>query len=266
MATVLGVMSEKGGVGKSTTATTLAYLLGKEGKKVLLVDFDGQANASLSFGVEGHKGHSVASLLQCAIEEREPPSPQEVLISCENGVDLLASNRDLFVLERNLAGVDFRENKLSEVIAPFKALYDVILIDCMPQAGIPMINVLMCADSILIPTQAELFSAQGVGELLRHHRLLEKNTGKKVRILGILITMDSGQTMVSAHMKEELRELYGESVPIFQTTIPRSIKVPEACLYRKTICEYLPSNPVSLAYENLLKELHDLAFEECTQK
>lgn len=267
MGKIMGIMSEKGGVGKTTTATTLAYLMAKQGQKVLLVDFDGQANASLSMGVEDPSAldMTVAHLLHCAMEGSDFPPPEDCVIHCENGVDLLPSNRDLFVLERNLANVDFREQKLAQVLAPFQGLYDIILVDCMPQAGIPMINVLMCAHSILIPTQAELFSAQGLGELLRHHQLLQKNTGRQVDIEGILITMDAGQTMVSAHMKEELHSLYGGHIPIFKSSIPRSIKVSEACLYRKTICEYMPENPAALAYESVLKELEQGATEKCTQ-
>lgn len=258
---IIGIMSEKGGVGKSTTATTLAYLMGKRGQKVLLVDFDGQANASFAMGVEdpNELACTISSLLQCAIEDRPFPDPETYLFHGENGVDVLPSNRDLFVLERNLAGVDFRERKLAEVMEQFHAIYDVILIDCMPQAGISMINVLMTVDSIIIPTQAELFSTQGLGELLRHHQILKKNTGRDVKIEGILITMDSGQTMVSAYMKEELQQVYGEKIRIFKTSIPRSIKVSEACLYHKTICEYLPENAAAEAYENFLKELDENA-------
>ncbi len=265
---IVGIMSEKGGVGKSTTATTLAYLMAKRGQKVLLVDFDGQANASFAMGIENPNElpFTISSLLQCAIEYREFPDPETYLFHGANGVDVLPSNRDLFVLERNLAGVDFRERKLAEVMEQFRTLYDVILIDCMPQAGISMINVLMTVDSILIPTQAELFSTQGLGELLRHHQILKRNTGRDVKIEGILITMDAEQTMVSAYMKEELQQAYGGKIRIFETTIPRSIKVSEACLYHKTICEYLPNNPAAIAYTNLLKELDDYAAEECTEK
>ncbi len=264
---LIGIMSEKGGVGKSTTATTLAYLMAKRGQKVLLVDFDGQANASFSMGIEYPNilPCTISTLLQCAIEDKPFPDPASYIFKAPNGVDVLPSNRDLFVLERNLVGVDFRERKLSEVLEQFHSVYDVILIDCMPQAGISMINVLMAVDSIIIPTQAELFSTQGLSELLRHHQILKKNTGRDVKIEGILITMDSEQTMVSAYMKEELQQAYSGKIPIFKTVIPRSIKVSEACLYHKTICEYLPTNTAAVAYENLLKELDSYASEECAQ-
>lgn len=267
-AKIIGIMSEKGGVGKSTTATTLAYLMAKRGQKVLLVDFDGQANASTIMGIENPNALpcTISTLMQCAIQDMPFPPPSTYVFKAENGVDLLPSNRDLFVLERNLAGVDFREGKLAQVLEPLAPLYEVILIDCMPQAGIPMINVLMAVDSILIPTQAELFSTQGLGELLRHHEILRKNTGRQVDIEGILITMDAGQTMVSAYMKEELKAQYGETFHLFHQSIPRSIKVSEACLYRKTICEYMPENPASKAYESVLKELDERAAEKCAKE
>lgn len=259
MTKVIGIMSEKGGVGKSTTATTLAYLMAKQGKKVLLVDFDGQANASSSMGVDNPNQLEVtiSTLMHCVIENRPLPDPDTYIIKTPNGVDLLPSSCDLFVLERNLSGVDFRERKLSEIIDTLRPLYEVILIDCMPQAGTPMINVLMAVDSIIIPTQAECFSTQGLNELLKHHQSLKKNTGRDVKIEGVLVTMDSAHTMVSAYIKDELTENYGGSIRIFQTHIPRSIKVAEACLYKKTICEYLPENPAAKAYENFLKELEE---------
>lgn len=268
MGKIMGIVSEKGGVGKSTTACTLAYLRAQRGEKVLLVDFDGQANSTLCYGVESPDAlpWTMAKLMEHIIQEKELPPPEDYILETTQGVFLLPSCRDLFVLERNLAGADFRERKLWELLEPLKEQYDQIIIDCMPQAGLPMLNVFMASDSILIPTQAELFSVQGLEELLRHHRILEKNTGKKVLIEGIFITMDSAQTMVSAHVKEELKEVYEGKIHLFQTAIPRSVKVAEACFYRKTITEYQKENPASVGYHKLLEELDGREQEERVRK
>lgn len=132
--------------------------------------------------------------------------------------------------------------------------YNVGIIDCMPQMGTPMINVMMCADSIIVPTQAELLSTQGLTELLKHYQTIRKNSNHRLRIDGILITMDSPNTILSAQVHKLLEQGFAGKVPIFKTHIPRSIKVAEAVLYHKTICEFLPDNPAAVAYERFADE------------
>ncbi|MFI3238865.1 MAG: ParA family protein [Lachnospiraceae bacterium] len=258
MAKVIAVMNEKGGVGKTATATTLAYLLAKQESKVLLIDFDGQGHASIIGGIANPNKQqiTISTLINKVIQEEELPSPEEYIYQNANGVDLIPANSSLFVLERNLCNVDFRETKLLEVIQTLKPLYDYIIIDCMPQIGTPMINVMMCADSIIIPTQAELLSAQGLSELLKHYKSLQKNNNHShLKIEGILVTMDSAHTLVSAHVNAMIDSTFGGHIPIFKTRIPRSIKVAEASMYQKTICEYAPTNAAAIAYENFVKEL-----------
>ncbi|MCL1831736.1 MAG: ParA family protein [Oscillospiraceae bacterium] len=256
-AKVISVINEKGGVGKTSTATALAYLLAKKGERVLCVDYDGQSHATMLCGVKNSNQLeiTISTLLNKVITGEPLPEPECYIIHCENGVDLIPSNSMLFMLERSLAGTDFREYKLAEFIATIRDRYDKIIIDCMPQLGTPMINVMMCADSIVIPTQAELLSTQGLAELMRHYNAINQNRKQKLQIEGILITMDSERTLVSAHVKEMISKAFDGKVNIFKTRIPRSIKVAEASLYQKTICEYLPNNPAAIAYENFVKEL-----------
>jgi chromosome partitioning protein len=256
-AKVIAVQNEKGGVGKTSTATALAYLLAKKGEKVALIDFDGQGHATMLCGIKAPNQLEVtiSTLLNKVITGEPLPDPESYIIQCENGVDLIPANSQLFMLERNLAGVDFREYKLAEVIAGVKDRYSYIIVDTMPQIGTPMINVMMCADSIVIPTQAELLSVQGLAELMKHYQAIKKNSNHSLHIEGILVTMDTERTKVSMYVRDMIEKAFAGKINIFKTSIPRSIKVAEASLYQQTICEYMPTNPAAIAYENFVKEL-----------
>lgn len=257
MAKIIAVMNEKGGVGKSATATTLAYLLARRGKHTALIDFDGQGHSSIIYGVKNTNKLEVTinTLLRRMIEDEPLPEPDSYIIQHKSGVDVIPSNSQLFTLERNLCNVDFRERILSGYVETIRNRYEYIIIDCMPQMGTPMINVMMCADSIIVPTQAELLSTQGLAELLRHYQIIRRNSNHKLHIEGILITMDSPNTIVSMQVRQLIEQGFAGTVPIFRTHIPRSIKVAEAVLYHKTICEYMPDNPAALAYERFADEL-----------
>lgn len=160
----------------------------------------------------------------------------------------------MFSLESKLSTITFREYILKKFIDDIKNDYDYIIIDCMPQIGIPMINVMIASDSLIIPTQAEILSVKGLSELIKHY-LTIKNANKNLKIDGILVTMDSKNTKTSKEVKKLLNESFKENINIFDTVIPKSIKVSEANIYKQIICEYLPQNTVSKAYENFLQEV-----------
>jgi chromosome partitioning protein len=221
------------------------------------VDFDGQAHATMLCGVKNPNTleTTIATLLNKVILGEDLPDPESYIIHAENGVDLIPSNSQLFMLERNLVGVDFREYKLSEYIETIKNRYSYVIIDTMPQIGTPMINVMMCSDSIVIPTQAELLSAQGLTQLMKHYQAIKQNSNHNLHIEGILVTMDTKRTIVSAHVKNMIEKAFAGKVNIFKTRIPRSIKVAEASLYQQTICEYMPKNIAAVAYEKFVEEV-----------
>jgi len=256
-AKVIAIQNEKGGTSKSTTAATLAYLLAKRGEKVALIDFDGQGHASVLCGAKNFNQLEVtiSTLLNKVIQGETLPDPETYIFRGKNGVDLIPSNSNLFTFERNLSNVLFREYVLYEYVKTIKNRYSYIIIDTMPQIGSPMINAMMCADSLIIPTQAELFSAQGLSELLRHYSMIKHNGKHDLSIAGVLVTMDSERTKVSATVNAMIEKNLGEQINIFKTRIPRSIKVAEASLYQQTICEYMPDNPAAIAYEKFVEEL-----------
>lgn len=258
---IIAVANEKGGCAKTTTATTIAYLLAKQGKKTALLDFDGQANTTRLMGVANPYALKVTiyTLLTCIIGEEALPAPETYIIKTECGVDLIPSNRLLSSLESSLSNVNFREHILSQYISTIEDDYDYIIVDCMPQMGTAMVNVLMCADSLIIPTQAEIMSLQGVQEIISKYAKMKAKPypfgNDKLTIDGILFTMDTERTIVSVQAKDMLSASLGGKFPIFDTCIPRSSKVAEAASYGKTICEYMPKNKAAIAYENMVKEL-----------
>lgn len=255
MGKVISIVNEKGGVGKTTTATTMAYLLGKMDKKVLLIDFDGQANATMIMSDKNPNKIEVtiSTILNNIINNNYVLPTYDYIIKCK-GIDLVPSNANLFSLESKLSAITFREYILKKFIDDIKNDYDYIIIDCMPQIGIPTINVMIASDSLIIPTQAEILSVKGLSELIKHY-LTIKNANKNLKIDGILVTMDSKNTKTSKEVKKLLNESFKENINIFDTVIPKSIKVSEANIYKQIICEYLPQNTVSKAYENFLQEV-----------
>lgn len=257
MGTVIAIMNEKGGVGKTATATTLSEQLARRGYQTALLDFDGQGHSSIIMGVKNINQLSITinTIIRRIIEEEPLPEYDEYIIKTRCGVDLIPSNSQLFTLERNLCNVDFRERILSQYIDTLRDKYDYIIIDCMPQMGTPMINVMMCADSIIIPTQAELLSAQGLTELLKHYQIIRKNSNHSLNIAGILLTMESEHTIVAKQVNSLIQNGFSGKIPIFQTHIPRSIKVAEAVLHQMTICEYMQDNPAAIAYSRFVEEL-----------
>ncbi len=255
MSKVIAIVNEKGGVGKTTTATTISYLLGKQGKKVLLIDFDGQANSTMIMGDKNPNEIeiTISTLINKVITKDSLPQKEDYIIK-NKGIDLIPANSNLFTLERNLCNINFREYILQSLIDEIKIDYDYIIIDCMPQIGTPMINVMMASDSLIIPTQAEILSAKGLSELVKHY-LTIKNINRKLSIDGILITMDTKNTIASKEVKKILNESFKQHINIFDIVIPRSTKVSEANIYKQTICEYMPENAVSKAYEQLVQEM-----------
>ena len=228
MAKVLGIVNRKGGVGKTTTATTLSYLLSKEGCKVALIDFDGQRHSTKLCGVTTPEQLSITiyDILKCIVMNEELPDKASYMIKTETGVDLIPANNKLDNFDKLMCDTDFAEYKLKEFVDTIKDQYDYILIDGMPKMGTAMINVMICCDSLIIPVQSETLAVEGMAEFLRAFHRIRAHANTGLEIEGILITMDNERTRVSKHVKAQLQQALGEKVRIFTNSIPRSIKVP----------------------------------------
>ena len=248
---LLAIINQKGGVGKSTTAVNLAAALGECGKKVLVVDIDPQGNATSGFGVE--KAVEMLSVYDGLINE---VSVNDVILetSCE-GVSLLPSSIELAGAEPELANAIAREARLKEFIEPIIDRYDYVLIDCPPSLGLLTVNALMAADKLLIPIQSEFYALEGLSKLLDTMKLVKVRLNQRLEIFGVLLTMYDSRTVLARQVADEVRAYFDEIV--FDTAIPRSVKLAEAPSHGQTILEYASKSQGATAYRNLAKEVID---------
>lgn len=198
---------------------------------------------------------TIYDILKCIVMNEELPDREAYMIRTEFGADLVPANNKLDNFDKLMCDTDFAEYKLKEYVDTIREQYDYILIDGMPKMGTAMINVMICCDSLIIPVQSETLAVEGMAEFLRAFHRIKSHANAGLEIEGILITMDNERTRVSRRVKAQLQQALEEKVRIFTSSIPRSIKVPEAVEYGMTICEYEPENPAAKAYENFAKEL-----------
>ena len=256
---VIALTNQKGGVGKTTTAVNLGVCLAKQGKKVLLIDADAQANLTMSLGINrpDELPLSLAPIMQDIIDDK-PIDVQKGILHHGEGVDLLPSNIELSGLEVRLINAISRERVLKTCINEVKKNYDYVLIDCMPSLGMLTINALAAADSVVIPTQPHYLSAKGLELLLRSVSKVRKQINSHLRIDGILMTMVMPRTNISKEVTALVRSAYGQNIKVFDAQIPHSIRAVEATAEGKSIFAYDKGGKVAAAYEQLGKEVADI--------
>ncbi len=255
-AQVTCIGNQKGGVGKTTTTESLAVALSKAGKRVLVVDLDPQASLSIAMGnpLPDELNTTVTDIMRDVIDGKEIQKGCGILHH-EEGVDLLPANIELAGMEASLVNVMSRETILKEYLSTVRKDYDHILIDCMPSLGMLTINALTAADSILIPMQPQYLSAKGLEQLLSTVNKVKRQLNPKLRIEGILLTMVDGRTNNAKEIAELVRNIYGKKIPVFDTEIPRSVRVAETPAEGKSIFAYDPKGKATAAYDQLAKEV-----------
>jgi len=246
---VISIINQKGGVGKSTTAVNLSAALGEMGKQVLLIDLDPQGNSTSGLGIEKNK------ISKCIYNVLlDDATLEDVIIPdvCE-GLDVAPATINLAGAEVELVSEMAREQRLKDAVGSMRGKYDYIFVDCPPSLGLLTVNALVGADKLIIPIQTEFYALEGVTKLLESMKRVKTRLNPSLDIFGILLTMYDGRTTLSRQVAAEVRNYFGNQV--FETIIPRTVKLSEAPSYGIPITQYDPMGKGAASYVNLAKEV-----------
>ncbi|MEG0477523.1 MAG: AAA family ATPase [Raoultibacter sp.] len=246
---IIAILNQKGGVGKSTTAINLSAALGSKEKQVLLVDLDPQANASSGLGIK--RGQVSCCIYDVLLNDL--PVSEAILPDVCEGLDLIPATINLAGAEVELVSEMARENRLKDAIGSLRGKYDYIFIDCPPSLGLLTVNALVAADKLLIPIQCEFYALEGVTKLLESMEIVKARLNPSIEVLGMLLTMYDGRTILSKQVAQDVREHYKSEV--FETVIPRTVKLSEAPSHGEPITEYDRSGKGTLSYTALAEEV-----------
>ncbi len=255
MARVISIANQKGGVGKTTTAVNLSACIAQRGKRVLLIDADPQGNATSGLGIESHTEKSVYNVLVDDMDIAETILPTMI-----KKLEICPANINLAGAEIELVSMVSRENRLKEALTKIRDEYDYIFIDCPPSLGLITLNAFTASDSVLVPIQCEYYALEGLGQLINTIKLVQRHLNPELVIEGVILTMFDARTNLSTQVSREVEKYFGDKV--FQTIIPRNIRLSEAPSHGLPITLYDDESKGAETYKKLAKELIKLTEKE----
>jgi chromosome partitioning protein len=244
--TIIAILNQKGGVGKTTTCINLAAYLVRSGHKVLVCDIDPQGNSTSGLGLD--KNNLSATLYDVLFSRSEASSS---VVKSKSNIAVLPSNAQLAGAEVELVNIEQRELKLKQALANLH--YDYILIDCPPSLGLLTVNALTAADYVLIPVQAEYYALEGLSQLLSVIQQVRQGLNPNLSILGVIITLYDSRNSLSEQVKKELEGYFGDK--LLEAVIPRNVRLAEAPSFGRTIIEHDKWSKGARAYKSLAKEV-----------
>jgi len=253
MGRVISIASQKGGVGKTTTAINLGACLAQEGRRTLIVDIDPQGNATSGLGINGNDQRS--TIYEALLGQVE--LTQSVMPTALASLDLVPAGQRLPGAEVELVGLMARETRLRNSLAQVRGDYEYILVDSPPSLGLLTVNSLTASDSVLIPLQCEYLALEGLTQLIGAIRLVQDHLNPGLRIEGVLLTMFDARLNLSQQVADEARKFFSERV--YKTVIPRNVRLSEAPSFGKPIVLYDPHSSGADSYRELAKEVLDHA-------